>query len=98
MSSYVETHPVFVRLAEQLMPRLKEAELRLKSMLPDAVFSVFSGPLGAATSFNGAHLGIECLLPMFVGGIHRGMWRRVFPVKRARAIAGHLQLRAASRN
>jgi hypothetical protein len=63
MSSDFETHPVFARLANELTPRVKEAELRLKSVLPGATVSVFFGSVGAATSFKGAQLGIECLLP-----------------------------------
>jgi hypothetical protein len=63
MSADVETHPVFVRLAGELMPRLKEMETRLKSVLPGATVAVFSGSVGAATSFNGAQFGLECLLP-----------------------------------
>ena len=50
------------------MPWLKETETRLKSMLPDATVSVFSGSVGAATSFDGVQFGIECLLPHVADG------------------------------
>jgi hypothetical protein len=63
MNTRVETHPLFAKLAGEFMPRLKEVEARLKAALPDAAVSVFSGSVGSATSFNGAQLGIECLLP-----------------------------------
>lgn len=62
MNTSVETHAVFVRLATEFMPRLEAMESRLKSALPQATVSVFSGSVGGATSFNGAQLGIECLL------------------------------------
>jgi hypothetical protein len=63
MNARVETHPLFAKLAGEFMPRLKEVESRLKAALPGAAVSVFFGSIGSATSFNGAHLGIECLLP-----------------------------------
>ena len=63
VNTAAETHPLFIRLTGEFMPQLKAAQLRLKAALPNATISVFSESVGAATSFNGAHLGIECLLP-----------------------------------
>ena len=63
MHDALDRHPLVVRLFSEVLPVLRVAADRLSATIPSIRVSVFAGPCGVATSFQGFHAGISCLLP-----------------------------------
>jgi hypothetical protein len=57
-------HALVAKLEAELLPSLQEALPRLHAIGPAVRASVFALPFGSATSYQGFHLGISCLLPV----------------------------------
>jgi hypothetical protein len=50
-------------LERRFMPLLEGTRERLVARFPDYRFSIYSGPVGGATSYQGYDVGLECFMP-----------------------------------
>ena len=57
----MEKHRAIERCRTELMPRLESLAAQLASEFPHVRSSVFDGPVGSATTYQGHHVGVECL-------------------------------------
>lgn len=60
--SLAASHPLVVSLEAELLPHCRSALQELSQVAPSAKASIFALPVGAATSYQGYHFGISCLL------------------------------------
>jgi hypothetical protein len=62
MNSATVQHSLVAQLEAEILPLLREALSVLTALGPSARSSVFAYPVGSATSYQGFHVGISCLL------------------------------------